>query len=185
MNYESAYRIFPPAFTVDADGNKLHSWRTLILPYLDQQELYDTIDLSKPWDAPENAAARAVEIEAFEPYDIKLPATQTLYHVVNHDQGIFNAEIQTPESSIADRETIMVVQAAKTQAVHWMQPDEYSLHDLVDISATNASGVNGVTHIALSDVSVHTIQLQDLPAEQITGLVTINGGEPPIPALNP
>jgi type II secretory pathway pseudopilin PulG len=54
-NYEADYHAFPPAYTVDADGKPLHSWRTLILPYLDQQPLYARIDLSKPWDDPANA----------------------------------------------------------------------------------------------------------------------------------
>lgn len=55
-NYEETYRSFPPAWTVDENGNRLHSWRTMILPYLEQKPLYDSIDLSKPWDDPANAA---------------------------------------------------------------------------------------------------------------------------------
>ena len=43
--------------TTDATGRPLHSWRTLILPYLDQRSLYNAIDLSKPWDDPANADA--------------------------------------------------------------------------------------------------------------------------------
>ena len=45
-NYHETYGAFPPAYTVDADGKRLHSWRTLILPYLDQAPLYDKIDFS-------------------------------------------------------------------------------------------------------------------------------------------
>ena len=52
------YKALPPAYTVDADGRPLHSWRTLILPYLEQEPLYQTIDLSKPWNDPANAKAR-------------------------------------------------------------------------------------------------------------------------------
>jgi Protein of unknown function (DUF1559) len=58
MNYEHTFKQFPPAYTVDAEGNKLHSWRTLILPLLEENSVYNTIDFSKPWDAPENNAAR-------------------------------------------------------------------------------------------------------------------------------
>ncbi|MDZ4779774.1 MAG: DUF1559 domain-containing protein [Planctomycetia bacterium] len=39
LNYESTYKEFPPAYTIDADGRPLHSWRTLILPYVEQQAL--------------------------------------------------------------------------------------------------------------------------------------------------
>src|SRR5258708_3361414 len=34
QNYEQAHKALPPAYTVDAEGRPLHSWRTLILPYL-------------------------------------------------------------------------------------------------------------------------------------------------------
>lgn len=47
-NYLDAYGSFPPPFTLDANGNRLHSWRTLILPFIDQAPLYNQIDLTKP-----------------------------------------------------------------------------------------------------------------------------------------
>jgi competence protein ComGC len=47
-NYEQAHGALPPAFTVDANGKPLHSWRTLILPFLGHSSLYATIDLGKP-----------------------------------------------------------------------------------------------------------------------------------------
>ena len=53
-NYEAVYKAFPPAYTTDANGQPLHSWRTLLLPYMEQQALYSQIDLNKPWDDPVN-----------------------------------------------------------------------------------------------------------------------------------
>ncbi|MFO0882620.1 MAG: DUF1559 domain-containing protein [Pirellulales bacterium] len=50
QSYHDQYQAFPPAYTVDANDKPLHSWRTLILPYLNEQALYDSIDLAKPWD---------------------------------------------------------------------------------------------------------------------------------------
>jgi hypothetical protein len=64
-NYESTYHSFPPAATFDSAGNPLHSWRTLILPYLEHSSLYDSIDLSKPWDAPANAKAYVTDIPVY------------------------------------------------------------------------------------------------------------------------
>ncbi len=64
-NYEAAYHALPPAYTVDANGKPLHSWRTLILPFLDERPLYDEIDLSKPWDDPVNVGAWNISIGAY------------------------------------------------------------------------------------------------------------------------
>jgi Protein of unknown function (DUF1559) len=39
LSYENAYHALPPAYTVDANGRPLHSRRTLILPYLEEEDL--------------------------------------------------------------------------------------------------------------------------------------------------
>src|SRR5262249_28110992 len=57
LNYADKYHELPPAYTVDANGKPLHSWRTLILPFLEEEKLYESIDLSKPWNDPANAKA--------------------------------------------------------------------------------------------------------------------------------
>src|SRR4051812_5995401 len=36
QNYSAMYDALPPAYTTDAEGKPLHSWRTLILPYLEE-----------------------------------------------------------------------------------------------------------------------------------------------------
>jgi hypothetical protein len=52
--YHDAYLAFPPLYTVDANGKPLHSWRVLILPFLEEEKLYDQIRLNEPWDSPHN-----------------------------------------------------------------------------------------------------------------------------------
>ena len=53
-NYAADYQALPPAFVADATGKPMHSWRVLILPYLEQQALYAQYNLSEPWDGPNN-----------------------------------------------------------------------------------------------------------------------------------
>jgi hypothetical protein len=53
-NYHDAYGSFPPAFVRGPDGRPWHSWRVLILPYLDGADLYSQYDFSEPWDGPNN-----------------------------------------------------------------------------------------------------------------------------------
>ncbi len=55
--YHDHYKSFPPAYTTDGRGKRLHSWRTLLLPYLEENALYSQIDLSKAWDDPANIRA--------------------------------------------------------------------------------------------------------------------------------
>ncbi|HEV3023824.1 MAG TPA: DUF1559 domain-containing protein, partial [Pirellulales bacterium] len=44
-----------PAFVADDEGKPMHSWRVLILPFIEQQPLYDQYDFSEPWNGPHNA----------------------------------------------------------------------------------------------------------------------------------
>ena len=54
-NYHDATKSFPPVCTVDGDGKPLHSWRVLLLPYMEEIALYDQIRLDEPWDSPWNS----------------------------------------------------------------------------------------------------------------------------------
>ncbi|MDR0521174.1 MAG: DUF1559 domain-containing protein [Planctomycetaceae bacterium] len=53
-NYHDVQNGLPPLYTVDKNGKPLHSWRVLLLPYLEQLELYDKIRLDEPWDSAHN-----------------------------------------------------------------------------------------------------------------------------------
>ena len=125
-NYESAHGAYPPAYTVDADGRPLHSWRTLILPYMEQQPLYKTIDLTKPWDDPANEHAYNAMPEVYRcPSDPTANADEhltTYLAVVTPDSAIRTADSLSFSELPAPSETLLVVDAAPSQATHWMSP---------------------------------------------------------------
>jgi len=52
--YHDRYGALPPLYTVDEEGKPLHSWRVLLLPYIEQQALYEQIRLDEPWDSDHN-----------------------------------------------------------------------------------------------------------------------------------
>ncbi|MDO4628157.1 MAG: DUF1559 domain-containing protein, partial [Planctomycetia bacterium] len=59
----------PPAFSVDAEGKPLHSWRVLILPYIglkECDELYAKIRLNEPWDSEHNRQFHAEMPEIYK-----------------------------------------------------------------------------------------------------------------------
>ncbi len=53
-SYAQKYDCFPPAYVTDKGGRPMHSWRVLILPFLEQNSLYDQYDFDEPWDGPKN-----------------------------------------------------------------------------------------------------------------------------------
>lgn len=52
--YHDNWGSFPPAVTLGPDGRPYHSWRVLLLPYLDRDDLYVRYNLREPWDGPNN-----------------------------------------------------------------------------------------------------------------------------------
>src|SRR6185369_1585351 len=53
-SYHDDYGSFPPAYVTGSDGRPWHSWRVLLLPYMDQMDLYKQYSFSEPWDGPNN-----------------------------------------------------------------------------------------------------------------------------------
>jgi prepilin-type N-terminal cleavage/methylation domain-containing protein len=47
-------KSLPAGSTFDAQGRGLHGWQTMILPYVEQQNLFRRIDLKQPWNAEAN-----------------------------------------------------------------------------------------------------------------------------------
>lgn len=55
--YHEEYGTFPPAVAHDDKANKLHSWRSLIEPYMAARDAPPTFRFSEPWDSPHNLNA--------------------------------------------------------------------------------------------------------------------------------
>ena len=70
LNYESQWKVFPPSShwtsssTVNTTNNPnlRESWIVMVLPFLEQQALHDSFDLTKPTPDPANAVARSVSV---------------------------------------------------------------------------------------------------------------------------
>jgi hypothetical protein len=53
-NYHAAYNRLPGPAIMSADGKPLLSWRVALLPFLEEQALYEQFRLDEPWDSEHN-----------------------------------------------------------------------------------------------------------------------------------
>jgi len=175
LNYESEYKSLPPAYTVDSEGNRLHSWRTLLLPYLEQQELYSKIDFSKPWDDPSNAFLREYNNPMFRCPSSTIPPGMTLYQVVDDPTSPFRGSTSQRLSSVTDgtSNTMFMFESDETSAVHWAEPRDQSLSSY--LSPSNGPHTGG-RNVVMLDGSVRFISNAADP-KVIKGIATSNGGE--------
>ncbi len=63
--YHAQHGSFPPAYIADENGNPMHSWRVLILPYIEERDLYDQYDFDEPWDGPNNSLLHDKVVDLF------------------------------------------------------------------------------------------------------------------------
>lgn len=179
QNYHDDFGHLPPAYTVDAEGNRLHSWRTLILPYMEEKALYESIDLTKPWDDPANAEAR----EQFMPLYVCASATRgdeniTSYLAVVGPDCAFSGSEPRKLSEVTDStgKTIMVVEVHSDRAVHWMSPHDISPGEVLALCPDSKSNHPGIFQAAFLDGHAKAIPL-DIDPNELRGMLTIAGGE--------
>lgn len=150
LDYHDQYGTFPPPFTVDAHGKRLHSWRTLILPYVDQAPLYKRIDFSRAWNDPINAEAAKATPLVYHCPGMAGDVTRTSYLAVVSPEGAFQPGKSTTLKDIADgsSQTLLVLETTASRCVHWMEPtdlDETGLQALAtEASTTHARGMHGL-----------------------------------------
>ncbi|MEZ6051323.1 MAG: DUF1559 domain-containing protein [Planctomycetaceae bacterium] len=177
-NYHDVYQAFPPAYTVDETGQPLHSWRTLLLPYLDQKKLYESIDLSRPWDDPANAEAFKTVVPTYACPSAAIDPTQTTYLGMVGPDACLKPTEPRPIAEITDgtSHTILVIEASPQDAVHWMAPQDAGVRFLLSFKEESPFDHVGGTHALIADGSVQFLSATT-PDETRQALVTVDGGE--------
>jgi prepilin-type processing-associated H-X9-DG protein len=186
-NYESQHGRFPPAYSVDKDGRPLHSWRVLLLPYLEQEELYKQIRLDEPWDSPHNKAvfdATGVPLIFVCPSNERRTdnVKETGYMMIVGPGTISDGPDSVRRKDVSDgtSNTIAVVEMSDS-GIHWAEPrdlkaDEMSYRINDPDRPCIRSRHTGIANVAFCDGSVLSLE-DSIPPETIKALTTIAGGE--------
>ena len=128
-NYRQANGCFPPAYIADKNGKPMHSWRVLILPYLDRQDLYKQYNFNEPWDGPNNKRLLASWPRVYVcPSDMDTytrRATCTSYVAVVGPKAAWPGK--EPGRLTGDfSQTIMLVESSDSD-IQWTEPKDVSL----------------------------------------------------------
>lgn len=114
---------FPPAVVLGPDGKTPHSWRVELLPYLDQQALYDKYRLNEPWDSPHNLKIAETVVPVFHCPGSKKPANSSYFVIVGNETAFGKKEgVSLKEMTGGTNQAIAVVEAERD--VPWTRPED-------------------------------------------------------------
>ena len=124
LAYHERYGSFPPAYTVDAEQQPLHSWRVLLLPFLDEEPLYRQFRLDEPWDSPHNLKLLPQRPDVFADTSGKSTCeTCTAYAAPLGAATIFRGAVPVGRDEIEDplSRTILIGEI-RPNLIHWTEP---------------------------------------------------------------
>ena len=177
-NYEATHGALPPAYSVDSSGRPLHSWRTLILPWIEQEALYRTIDLTKPWNDPVNARALGTALPVYRCPESIGPPNATTYLAITGPNGCLLPNEPRPLAQITDPHgwTLMVIEAGEENAVPWMAPVDADESLVLKLGPATKLHHAGGTNASSIDARVRFLKA-DTPARDRRAMLSISGGD--------
>lgn len=178
-NYESANGHLPPAYVLGPDGKPWHSWRVLILSYIEHDALLKQYRFDEPWNGPNNGqlAPQMPKLYAF--HNTKVLGTTTNYLAVVGKETMWPGAKGRKRDEVKDPDgdTILIVEN-NGLGVHWMEPRDLAF-DTMDFRIDSPAGVSSWYRgpaVVTAEGGVRKLSV-DMPPETLRAALTVAGGE--------
>jgi hypothetical protein len=187
-NYETTNGNLPPAYVNGPDGKPWHSWRVLLLPFLQHQVVYDQYRFDEPWDSSHNAAlADKISPNLFRCTNAPGGKREwnTNYVAVVGKETAFPGAGTVSSDDITDgvENTILLVEIGNSD-IHWMEPRDLEYRSLtlqtdpgkassMSVSSHHPAGPGVVFADRITAYRIHS----PFQMPTLRGLLTIAGEE--------
>ncbi|QDT43122.1 hypothetical protein Pan241w_32200 [Gimesia alba] len=135
----------------DESGRLKVSWRVHLLPFLDQNPLYEQFKLDEAWDSPHNAPLAKKMPEAFHSPDTPIDSNLTRFRVF---EGKWDKEKKSPSTVFpmgaptrirdvkdGSSNTTLVVEVGPDKAIEWTKPGGLNFEHPIEEFGASASGI--------------------------------------------
>src|SRR5690606_11232700 len=187
QNFHDSYRKLPGSSNVREGGlrpssGEFHpfSWRVAILPFVENNELFEAYRFDQPWDGPDNLKLLERMPEVYRsPFAsaefVEVPQGHTLYQGLVGPQTALGPSDGEVFQTFTDgtSKTLLIVESLA--AVPWTKPE-----DLPYQSAEDARRIQPLLGQPLSFVTADATPhfMDPVDYDRLTKLITRNGGEP-------
>ena len=133
LNFHETYRRFPVGeFPGDdglikyKDGKPLLSWRVYLLPFIEEDPLFNQFKLDEPWDSPHNLALLDEMPDVYKSPSSPGSINKTRYLAPVGPSSILGEKTKISFRDIPDgtSNTILLVEAGADKAVPWTKPED-------------------------------------------------------------
>lgn len=181
--YHDEYGSFPPAYIADEKGKPMHSWRVLILPYIEEQTLYSSYDFNEPWNGPNNIKLSAQIPKMYHAYGDSRGTTHTSYVVIVGPQTAFPGAGTTKLADFRDgaENTILLAEIKKSDIV-WLEPRDLELATMsLEINHPREPSISSSRprgpYVTFADSIRGYHPNRSLDPQDLRAMCTIAGGE--------
>jgi len=183
-------------FSAASEGDPPYSWRVALLPWLNQQPVFDRYQFGATWDSTQNLPVTTTRMNVFQCPSRKEYVGRSGLHDTQNRYFSHYARVtglHTAGSAISVREitdgtsnTVMVVEACGVDRV-WTNPVDVNIDSQpigINLSSDTqfqssgwiSSHHTGGAHIAMADGSVRFVN-EKIDPKLLKALVTTDGGE--------
>jgi hypothetical protein len=161
--YYQAHGSYPPAYSVDATGGRLYSWRASISRFVEIRGF----DFNRPWNGRENRKLAAIGQPAFHCVGDASPTTDTTFvAVVGPDAGWCGSTPRTL-AEFSDPRTAILLLECENSGINWAEPRDITPE--VAISLVRDPAKDGV-YASFADGHVEFIS-REISSERLNAML--------------
>ncbi|MCH7729159.1 MAG: DUF1559 domain-containing protein [Planctomycetes bacterium] len=183
LTYHDVHGHFPQAFIADEDGTRMHSWRVLILPYIEESALFDAYDFTEPWNGPNNSKLANQMPSIFgSPSEDKSKTFTNIVAITGPGTAFPGSKSTSLKDFVDGADNTILLTEITNSNVPWLQPRDidtrespFTANDPEILSMSSVPWRR--PYIVFAD-SILTYAVQDnIPPEALRALTTIAGRE--------
>jgi hypothetical protein len=150
---------------LDESGKPMLSWRVLLLPYLDQQALYNQFKLDEPWDSKNNRPLIEKMPKVLASPRVKVKGKgYTVYQVFSGPGALFDkGKTKYNIGNIPDGNSNTIFTVEASEAVPWSKPADIPF-DKDKKVPDFGKAYDGTPLALIMDGSVRTLDLKKISA---------------------